>query len=35
LPEANRAGWFAAPEARVKLLRGQVPILEALLTGLG
>lgn len=30
-PEIDRAGWFAPDAARVKLLRGQVPILEALL----
>lgn len=30
-PEADRAGWFAPAEARVKLLKGQVPVLEALL----
>jgi predicted NUDIX family NTP pyrophosphohydrolase len=30
-PEIDRAGWFEPQEARRKLLRGQVPILEALL----
>jgi predicted NUDIX family NTP pyrophosphohydrolase len=30
-PEIDRAGWFGIPAARVKLLKGQVPILEALL----
>jgi predicted NUDIX family NTP pyrophosphohydrolase len=30
-PEADRAGWFAPEEARRKLLKGQAPILEALL----
>jgi predicted NUDIX family NTP pyrophosphohydrolase len=30
-PEIDRAGWFAPDTARTKLLRGQVPILEALL----
>lgn len=29
-PEADRAAWFALPEARAKLLKGQLPILEAL-----
>ena len=29
-PEVDRAGWFASDEARVKLLVGQVPILEVL-----
>jgi predicted NUDIX family NTP pyrophosphohydrolase len=29
-PEADRAGWFTAAEARVKITRGQVPILAAL-----
>jgi predicted NUDIX family NTP pyrophosphohydrolase len=33
-PEADRAGWFAPPAARTKLLRGQLPILEALLATL-
>jgi len=31
-PEVDRAQWFSPEEARNKLLRGQVPILEALLT---
>jgi predicted NUDIX family NTP pyrophosphohydrolase len=35
VPEADRAGWFAPPEARAKLLKGQVPVLEALLDLLG
>jgi predicted NUDIX family NTP pyrophosphohydrolase len=30
-PEIDRAGWFAPDEARLKLVVGQVPILEALL----
>lgn len=30
-PEADRAEWFAPGEARHKILKGQVPILEALL----
>ncbi len=29
-PEVDRAGWFAVPEARAKLLRGQVPFLDQL-----
>jgi predicted NUDIX family NTP pyrophosphohydrolase len=34
-PEIDRAGWFTPDAARVKLLRGQVAILEALLERLG
>ena len=30
-PEADRAGWFTAQEAAVKIIRGQRPIIEALL----
>jgi predicted NUDIX family NTP pyrophosphohydrolase len=30
-PEADRGGWFAIPEAREKILKGQLPILDALL----
>jgi len=30
-PEADRAGWFSHDEARVKITRGQRPIIEALL----
>jgi predicted NUDIX family NTP pyrophosphohydrolase len=30
-PEIDRAAWFAAPQARRKLLKGQLPLLEALL----
>jgi predicted NUDIX family NTP pyrophosphohydrolase len=33
-PEVDRAGWFAPAEATAKLLRGQIPILEALLARL-
>lgn len=33
-PEADRAGWFPPDEARRKLLKGQAPILEALLGAL-
>lgn len=33
-PEVDRAGWFAPAEARVKLLRGQLPLLDALLRAL-
>lgn len=29
-PEVDRAGWFSREEAECKLLRGQLPILEAL-----
>jgi predicted NUDIX family NTP pyrophosphohydrolase len=29
-PEVDRAGWFAVPEARTKLLRGQLPLLDRL-----
>jgi predicted NUDIX family NTP pyrophosphohydrolase len=31
VPEVDRAGWFTAEEAMRKLLKGQRPILEALL----
>lgn len=30
-PEVDRVGWFTLPQARVKLLRGQRPVLECLL----
>ena len=30
-PEADRAGWFTAPEAKGKLLPAQIPLLEELL----
>jgi predicted NUDIX family NTP pyrophosphohydrolase len=33
-PEADRAGWFAADEARRKALRGQIPIIDELLSRL-
>ena len=33
-PEADRAGWFAPPAARAKLLKGQLPLLEAFLAHL-
>jgi predicted NUDIX family NTP pyrophosphohydrolase len=33
-PEIDRAGWFSVDEAREKLVKGQVPILDALLAGL-
>lgn len=29
-PEADRAGWFTAPEAKGKLLPAQIPLLEEL-----
>lgn len=34
-PEIDRAAWFAVPEARVKLVAGQVPFLDRLLDVLG
>jgi predicted NUDIX family NTP pyrophosphohydrolase len=34
-PEIDRAGWFGPDEARRKLLKGQTPILDALLARLG
>lgn len=34
-PEADRGGWFTVPEAREKILKGQLPILDALLLRLG
>jgi len=34
-PEVDRAAWFSPEEANRKLLRGQVPILAALLSRLG
>jgi predicted NUDIX family NTP pyrophosphohydrolase len=34
-PEIDRADWFKPEEARRKLLKGQVPILDALLAMLG
>jgi predicted NUDIX family NTP pyrophosphohydrolase len=34
-PEVDRAGWFTPDEARRKLLKGQRPILEALMQRLG
>lgn len=30
-PEIDRVGWFAVPEARVKLLKGQRPLLDSLI----
>jgi len=35
VPEVDRAGWFAPEEAARKVLKGQRPILEALLQRLG
>ncbi len=29
-PEVDRAAWFAAAEARAKILRGQLPLIDAL-----
>jgi len=34
-PEADRAGWFTPQEALVKVTKGQRPIIQALLEGLG
>jgi len=34
-PEADRAGWFTLAQARRKLTKGQVPIVEALSKRLG
>jgi predicted NUDIX family NTP pyrophosphohydrolase len=34
-PEADRAAWFAPGEARRKILKGQSPLLDALLARLG
>lgn len=34
-PEIDRAGWFSPDEARLKILKGQRPIIEALLKQLG
>ncbi|NNU48567.1 NUDIX hydrolase [Rhizobium leguminosarum] len=33
-PEVDRAGWFSLPDAAVKLLKGQRPMLAGLLTQL-
>lgn len=30
-PEIDDAGWFSEPEARIKLVRGQLPVLDALI----
>jgi predicted NUDIX family NTP pyrophosphohydrolase len=30
-PEADRASWFTLAEARRKILKGQAPILDALI----
>ena len=35
VPEVDRAEWFVPEEAARKILRGQRPILEALLRHLG
>jgi predicted NUDIX family NTP pyrophosphohydrolase len=34
-PEADRAGWFTPTEALRKIVKGQMPIVNALLTKLG
>ncbi len=31
-PEVDKAGWFSLPHARTKILRGQVPFLDRLVT---
>jgi predicted NUDIX family NTP pyrophosphohydrolase len=33
-PEADRADWFAAAEAMRKIVKGQIPIVAALLNRL-
>jgi predicted NUDIX family NTP pyrophosphohydrolase len=35
IPEVDRAQWWGADEARIKLVKGQVPFVERLLTQLG
>jgi predicted NUDIX family NTP pyrophosphohydrolase len=35
VPEVDRAGWFTPEEAARKILKGQRPILQALLRNLG
>jgi len=35
VPEIDRVQWFALDEASRKMLKGQRPILQALLRGLG
>ncbi|WP_409427574.1 NUDIX domain-containing protein [Mycobacterium sp. SMC-11] len=34
-PEVDRVGWFSVPQARIKLLAGQRPILDRLVDYLG
>ena len=34
-PEADRAGWFGLREAREKIVKGQVPLLDRLAELLG
>ena len=34
-PEIDRVAWFSVPEARLKLLKGQRPLLDHLLDALG
>ncbi|MBX5222898.1 MULTISPECIES: NUDIX domain-containing protein [unclassified Rhizobium] len=34
-PEVDRAGWFPTPEAEIKILKGQLPMLADLVTQLG
>jgi predicted NUDIX family NTP pyrophosphohydrolase len=33
-PEVDRAAWFSIDEARVKLLKGQLPLLDALVAAI-
>lgn len=34
-PEVDRAGWFSVEEARERILKGQLPLLDALVSRLG
>ena len=34
-PEIDRAAWFSPDEARRKILKGQLPVLDALMAALG
>lgn len=34
-PEVDRAAWFTVDEARAKILRGQLPLIDALLEAIG
>jgi predicted NUDIX family NTP pyrophosphohydrolase len=33
-PEVDRAAWFSIDEARVKLLKGQLPLLDVLVAAI-